>query len=138
MLKQHILAGIYFIFPKRYPDQTWKFFKTEFGPQQKDRKISYQVRQNLALFFILVALILGWNCVKCLLVTKIVQKINFTEVWRRMEERHCFQRHPCIKYLRQNLVFMWNSTLRENLNFCFPTFFYQDQLNFYFWRKNGH
>ena len=44
----NFLAEIYFI-----------FLDTEFGPQWKDRKSSYQVRQNLAIFCNLVALILG-------------------------------------------------------------------------------
>ena len=46
-------------------------FDTEFKPQWKDQKRNYQVRQNLALFGKLVALILGWNCVKGLILTKI-------------------------------------------------------------------
>ena len=39
--------------------QTWKAFNTKFEPQWKDRESSYQVRQILALFCKLVALILG-------------------------------------------------------------------------------
>ena len=44
------LAGIYFIFLKNVLDSTWKSFDPEFGPQWKDLKNSYQVRQNLTLF----------------------------------------------------------------------------------------
>ena len=40
-------------------DQTWKAFNSKFGPHQKDREKSYQVRQVLALFNKLVALISG-------------------------------------------------------------------------------
>ena len=40
-------------------DQAWKSFNTKFEPQWKDGKSSYQVRQILALFCNLVALILG-------------------------------------------------------------------------------
>ena len=55
----HILAGIYFIFLSNVLDQTWKAFNTKFGPQWKGRESSYQVRQSLAFFWKLVALILG-------------------------------------------------------------------------------
>ena len=48
--KNHILAGIHFIFLKNVPDQTWKAFNTKYGPQQKDQESSYQVGQILALF----------------------------------------------------------------------------------------
>ena len=49
---------------------------TKMGPQWKNRQSIYQVTQILALFCILVALILGWNCVKDLRVAKIVKKLN--------------------------------------------------------------
>ena len=55
----HTLTGIYFIFLKNVLDQTWKAFNTKFGPQWEDRESSYQIRQILALFCKLVALILG-------------------------------------------------------------------------------
>ena len=55
----HILGRIYFIFLKNILNQTWKAFNTKFGPQWKDRKSSYQVRQVLAVFCKLVALISG-------------------------------------------------------------------------------
>ena len=54
----HILFRIYFIFLKNVQDQTWKSFNTKFGPERKGRKSSYQVRQILALYCYLVALIL--------------------------------------------------------------------------------
>ena len=38
---------------------------------------SYQVRQILAIFYRLVALDWGWNCVKGLRVTKIVKQVKF-------------------------------------------------------------
>ena len=47
--KSHYLAGIYFIFLKKVIGQTSKAFNTKFGPQWKDRKSSYQVRQIFAL-----------------------------------------------------------------------------------------
>ena len=53
----HILTGIYFIFLNlNVADQTMRSFDSEFGNQSKDRKSSYKVRQNLALFCNLVAL----------------------------------------------------------------------------------
>ena len=78
-----ILAGVYFIFLKSVLEQTWKSFDTEFGPQWKDQEKSYQVKENLALFCTVVALILGWNYVKGLIVTKIVNK---NQVWRSLEQ----------------------------------------------------
>ena len=56
---RYILPVIYFIFLKNVLDKTWKAFNTKFEPQWKDQKSSYQVRQILALFRKLVALILG-------------------------------------------------------------------------------
>ena len=70
----HILAGVYFIFHKNVLEQTQKSFDTEFRPQWYS---SYEVRQNLALFRSLLALILNWNCVKSFRVTKIIPKIKF-------------------------------------------------------------
>ena len=72
----------------------------------KNRESSYGVRQILALFFILVALILVWNCVKGLKVTKIVKQIKFEGVWGKLEAKNCLQRQPFTKYLRKTLIFM--------------------------------
>ena len=55
----HILAGIYFIFQKDVLEGTRNSCKTKFGPQRKDRKSCFQVRQIAVLFSNLVALILG-------------------------------------------------------------------------------
>ena len=119
----HILGGIYFIFLKNRRRPTWKAFNTKFGPQWKDRESSYQVRQILAFFCKLVALILDWNCLKGLTVTKIVKQIKFEGVWGELEAKSCFQRQPFAKCLRQTLVFLWNSALREKFNFYFPAVF---------------
>ena len=54
----HIEAKIYFMFLKNVLKQTWKSFNTKFRLQWK-RKNIYQVRQILALFCNLIALILG-------------------------------------------------------------------------------
>ena len=73
----HILTGIYLIFLKNVLNETWSSFKTEFGPRRKYRETSYRVRQNLALFRNLVALILGWYCVKGLIFAKCIKEIGF-------------------------------------------------------------
>ena len=66
----HTLAGLYFIFLKNILQQASKSLNTEFGPQWNDD----QVRQNLAFFGKLVALILDWNQVKDPIDTRIVKK----------------------------------------------------------------
>ena len=48
------------------------------------------------------------------------------------------QLQPLTKYLRQTLVFMWNSTLQEKVNFDFPAGFCHYWQNFHFGRKTGH
>ena len=53
------LAVITLIFQKSTLDQALKSSDTELGPQWKDQKSSYRVRQNLELFRKLVALVLG-------------------------------------------------------------------------------
>ena len=71
-----------------------------------------------ALFYNLVAPILGWNCVKDLRVTKIVKQIKFEGVWDKLV---AFK-----KLLRKTLVFMWNSivsALQEKFNFYFSVVF---------------
>ena len=42
-----------------------------------------------------------------------------------LEAKTCFQRQSFTKYLRQNLDFMWNNTLREKFDFCFSRVFHQ-------------
>ena len=55
----HIWSGIYFIFLENILKQSWDSFNTKFQSQWKARKSSYQVRQILALFRYVIALILG-------------------------------------------------------------------------------
>ena len=50
IINSHILAGIYLVFLKYVLEQTWRSFKTEFGPQQKYTKKSYQGRQKFSTF----------------------------------------------------------------------------------------
>ena len=106
-----IYPRTYFIFLKNFLKQTWKSFNTKVEPQQKDRNSSYQVRQILALFYNLVAVILGWNCVKGLRVTKTVKQIKFEGIWGDLAAKLYFQRQSFKKYLKQTLVFMENSAL---------------------------
>ena len=119
----HVEAKIYFIFSRNILKQTWNSFNTKIQPQQKDRNSSYQVRQILALFYNLVALILGWNYVKGLRVTKIVKQIKFERVWGELAAKLCFRRQSFKKYLRQTLVFMWNSALRGKFSCYFSVVF---------------
>ena len=95
-------------------DQTWKPFNTKCGLQWKDQESSYQVRQILALFCMLVALILDWNWIKGFRVTKIIKQVKFGGVWGKLEAKKCSQRQPFTKYLRETLVFIWNSALWES------------------------
>ena len=88
--KSHIWVRIYFIFLKNVVEKPWNSFNAKF--QLSARKSSYQVRQNLAFFFYLIALILGDKRAKSLRVTKIVKEINFEGVLGELESKKCFQR----------------------------------------------
>ena len=82
-----ILAGIYFIILKKCPRPNLKVFNTKFGPQGKYQGSTYQVRQVLAIFFKVVALILSLNCLKGLRVTKIIKQSKFEGAWNKLEAR---------------------------------------------------
>ena len=58
---------------------------------EKIGKVVIQVRQNLALFSRLVSITLSWNCVKSLIVTKIVSKLNSEGACGKSEAKHCPQ-----------------------------------------------
>ena len=118
-----LLAEIYFIFVESVIHQTLKAFNTKFGPQWKDRKSRSQVKEMFALFCKLVALILGQNCIKLVRVTKIVKQLKFQGSWWRVKAKYCLRREFWPKYLRQSVVFLWNSTLREKFNFYCSTIF---------------
>ena len=87
-------------------------------------KSSYEVRQILAIFTNLIALILGQHSVKGLRVAKIVKKIKFERVWGDLESKIGFQRQSVKKYLRPTLVFAGKSALREKFSFYFARVFY--------------
>ena len=76
-----LLAEIYFIFLENVIHQTSKAFNTKFGPQWKDRKTTSQRKQTFAPFCKLVALILDYNCIKVVRVTKIDKQIKFDGTW---------------------------------------------------------
>ena len=73
---------------------------------KKNGKIVIQVRQNLALFRNLVALSLCWNCMKTLIVIKVVVKMNFEGAWDTLEAENIFQRQSWTNYVRKTVVFM--------------------------------
>ena len=110
-------------FKKHVLNQTSKAFNTKFGPQWKDCKSNYQVKQTLSLLCIFVTVILDENYVKGLSVTKIVKQIKFEGDWGKLEAKYFFQRQSWAKYMRQTLVLVWNSTLWEKFNFNFWTVF---------------
>ena len=58
----------------------WNFFNTKFLPQWKDWSSSYQVKQVIALFCNLNAVMLGYYSSKDLRVTEIVKEIMFERV----------------------------------------------------------
>ena len=125
----HIWAGIYYIFLKNILKHTWKSFNTKFWPQWKGSKKQSASKKILALFCHLVARSFGRNC-------------KWNQVWRglsgKLEAKHWFQTQSFTKYFRQILVFMWNSEIRENLNFCYWAVFCKYQQIYYFGGKAGH
>ena len=87
-----ILAETYFIFLKNVLDHTWKDFRYRLRNSVKRSVKLYPVKQNLALFRNLVALILNWNYVKSLIVTKIFQNFMFGGHWGELDGKIYFQR----------------------------------------------
>ena len=112
------------IFLKTIVDQTWKAFNTEFGPQSKDQESSYWVRQFLALFCIVVALTLGWNCVKGLRVTKIVKQIKFKGVRGQVRSKKLFAETTIHKILETNSSFYVKQCTTGKVQFLFFSIFF--------------
>ena len=84
----HILAGIDFIFLKNVLKHSWKSFKTKFQPpSEKIDKTAAKGRKFYQFFCYLLALVLGYYCVKSLAVTKIVKEIKLEGVWRESEQK---------------------------------------------------
>ena len=76
----------------------FKGFNTKFGPQWKDWKNTYQVKQVLSLLSKFVTLYLDGNYAKGLRVIKIVKQIKFEGKWDGLEAKYCFQRQYWPKY----------------------------------------
>ena len=113
------LAEIYFIFLENVIHQTSKAFNTKFGPQWKDRKSSYQVRQIFALFCKLVALILGLNCIQVLRVTKIVKQIKFEGAWWKVRSKILFAERILAKIYQTNCSFFVKQHATGKVQFVF-------------------
>ena len=91
-----------------------KVFQYQVSTSGKRSKQQFTSKTIFSTFCNLIALIIDWNCVKGLRVTKIVKQIKFKAVWGKLGRKVCFQRQSLRKYLRQTLVFMRNSALRES------------------------
>ena len=84
----YILAAIYNIFLKKCPRPKLKGFKYSLKTHWKDQKSSNKVRPVLAHFCKLVSLILDFDSVKDVRVTKIVKQMNFKETWGKLKKIH--------------------------------------------------
>ena len=73
-----------------------------------------------------------------LIVIKFVKKVKFEGAWSDLKAKNCLQGQPWMKHLRKALVFMLNSDLPENCNFCFSAVFCLYHQNLSFGRKIGH
>ena len=102
-----------------------------------DQKKSYQITQNLAVFCKLIDLILGWNCVKDLIATKIVKKNQVCRGLELVRSKNVFLETTMDKIFETDLVFIWNIALWENVNLCFSAVFCYYWQNFYFGSKTG-
>ena len=60
---------------------------------------------------------------KDLIVTKIKKEITFEGVWGKLEAKKSLQKQSITKYLRETLVFMRKSALRQKFNFRFSRAF---------------
>ena len=109
--KSCISTRTHFIFRRNVLKQTWKFFSTKFGSLWIYRQNSYKVRQIFVIFSHLIAPIL------------LVKEIRFQGFWGKFNSTVGFQRASVTKYVRQTLVFTWNSTLLEKFNLYFSTVF---------------
>ena len=112
-----------FTFLKKCPGANLKLFRYQLWTSVKRSVKHLSSNTTFSTFCNLVALILNWNCLKNLIVSKIVQKIKFEGDRGELEAKACFQRQSWTKYIRQTLVFMRNSTIWENFNFYLSAFF---------------
>ena len=70
--------------------QNWNYFIDEFGRQEKDRKKSYQVRQNFVISCNLAAKILHRNSAEGFIVTRFVKKVTFELDRSELGAENCF------------------------------------------------
>ena len=125
-------AEIYFFFLENVIYQTSKAFSAKFGPQWKGWKSSSQVKQSLALSCQLVALILGWNCIKGLRVTKIVKQIKFEGAWWWVKSKILLAETILAKISQTNCSFSVKKHALEKVQLYFWRIFcqYWQNLNF--------
>ena len=113
----YILAATYFIFLKNWPIPNLKGFQYQIGTSVKRSGKQLSSKTNLSAFLRVICSNIRLKL--CLRVTKIVKLFKFERIWGQVEAI----KQSCTKYLRQTLVFMWNSTLREKFNFYFSVDF---------------
>ena len=111
----NILAKSYFIVLKNFLKQTWNAFNTKCWPQWKDWKSVYWVRQVLTLFSNVIALVLSWNNIKALRVTKIFNQIKFETSFYWWWKENLVIPQRCLKML-------WK-LLSVKFSFTFEVFF---------------
>ena len=58
-------------------------------------------------------------------------------MWGILETKNCFQRQSSAKCLRQTLVFMRNSEIRESFDFYLSAFFLLESTKFLFWEEDS-
>ena len=132
--KSHILAGIYFIFLKkcRRPN-----LNTKFGRQWKDHERNYGVRQSLALFCILVALIWDWKSAKGLRITKLPNKSNLKESGASQKKKtFCRDNHSQNTWDELQCLCETAHCMKSSIYF-FSSFF-PILTKFNVWRETGH
>ena len=119
----YIFARIYFIFLKKCPRPNLRLI-------EKIGKVIMQ--KKLSTFLQISCSNSRLNCVKNLRVTKTPKpSIKFEGTWGNVVTKICFQRQSWTKYLRQTLVFIWNTTQQDEFNYYFLWVF------FWYWQNLG-
>ena len=86
----HFLVGVYFIFLKKRRYANLKVFQFGIYTSMKRSEKESSIRTKFTFSCKVVVAILGWNCVKSIIVTKIVLK---NQVWSRVDRvwsKNCF------------------------------------------------
>ena len=89
----------------------------------KSWQMQWPSKANFAPFLQLKSSNFRLNSVKCIRVTKIVEKITFEGVFSELGSKKYFYTQSFRKYSILILGFMRKSALREKFNFYFPTVF---------------